>query len=289
MIRAEIQKSFLGPNSEKLDLDFRLQIEKGEFVVLYGVSGAGKTSLIKMIAGLLKPDRGRIEVDGRIWFDSESKIDLPIRKRNLGFAFQENSLYPNLNVRENLEFALPSKNSDRSLLEELVSIMNIESLMERRIEGLSGGQKQRICLTRAVLRKPEYLFLDEPFSSLDRDMRFQLQASIRKLHKELQTTTILVSHEIPEIFKLSNKVFVIDSGKILRSGTPMEIFHNKGSDRRIVNTGEIVDIDAGGTLTVWAMNTLIRVESNESFPILRPGDKVEIEFDYREIKIVKTE
>lgn len=288
MIRARGSKTFYGKNQEVFRLEFDFELESNEFVSLHGISGAGKTSLIKTIAGLIRPDEGRIEVEDQIWFDSDKKIDLPIAKRNIGFVFQESSLFPNMTVRENLEFALPSKKSNPAILFELVEVMNIGDLLDRKIQGLSGGQKQRISLARAVIRRPRYLFLDEPFSSLDRPMRFQLQALIQRLHRELESTTILISHEIPEIFRLSNQVFIMDTGRILKKGSPREIFQQTNSSNRIVNVGEVVEVHKeSSVIIVWMMNALIEIKSTPNISELSPGDKVEVEFDYTEMKVRK--
>ncbi|MBN2722283.1 MAG: ATP-binding cassette domain-containing protein, partial [Campylobacterales bacterium] len=157
-----------------LQAHFELTINDGEFLTLFGLSGAGKTTLMRMIAGLEIPDNGRIEVDGEVWFDSELKINLPPQKRSVGFVFQDYALFPTMNVRQNLLFAAEN-NSQRKYVDTLLEMIELTSLSERLPATLSGGQKQRVALARALVRHPKILLLDEPLSALDPAMRQKLQ------------------------------------------------------------------------------------------------------------------
>ncbi|TGK87677.1 ATP-binding cassette domain-containing protein [Leptospira noumeaensis] len=227
MIKIDIQKTFISKSSKTLHFDFQCEIPLYQTNSLFGESGVGKTTFLKMLSGLLTPDRGFISVDGQTWFDSEKKINLPIVSRSIGFLFQESSLYPNMNVRENLEFAFPKGKGDQSFLKDLISIAEVGDLLDQKVEGLSGGQKQRLALVRALIQKPKYLFLDEPFTSLDHRIRNQIVSLIQSLQNRLQMTIILISHEIPELIKLSKKVYLVSEGQIHSSGHPMEIFRQK--------------------------------------------------------------
>ena len=180
MIHIDLQKTLKSAHGE-MNLDIKITIEKGEFVTLYGDSGAGKTSTFRMIAGLLKADSGKIRVNENTWFDASSRINLPPQKRKVGFVFQDYALFPNMTVRQNLEYAL-DKNQDRNIITQLIETVELGQLQNRKPETLSGGQKQRVALARALVQKPEILLLDEPMSALDSKMRLKLQDYILKVH-----------------------------------------------------------------------------------------------------------
>jgi len=212
MIQAHIYKTLSTANGKML-LDIQLNIKKGQFVTLYGPSGTGKTSTLRTLAGLLSVDKGQIVVDDKIWFDSEKKINVSPQQRRIGYVFQDYALFPNMTVRKNLEFAL-EKDQDRSIIQELITIVELEELQHRKPETLSGGQQQRVALVRALVRKPEILLLDEPLSALDIKMRTKLQDYILKVHRKYELTTILVSHDVGEIMKMSDEIYCLENGKI---------------------------------------------------------------------------
>lgn len=225
----------------KLPLDVSFHLNKGDFMALYGNSGAGKTTILRILAGLTSSTNSYIKVDGEIWDDSEKKIHQSIQKRAVGFVFQDFALFPNLTVRENLTFAL-QKGDDKNIVEELMEIMEIQGLSNSKPQNLSGGQKQRVALARAIVRKPKILLLDEPLSSLDDEMRIKLQDYILKIHRHFNLTTILVSHHLPEIFKLCNQVLVLDKGKIVKEGSPSTVFSENKLSSKFSVTGEILSI-----------------------------------------------
>jgi len=198
------------------------RIESGEFAALFGPSGAGKTTLLHMLAGLAKPRRGTIRVDGVTWFDAAQKINLPPQRRSIGLVFQDQALFPNLTVRQNIAYALAS--GEESWLGELIELSGLTSLQHRFPANLSGGQKQRVALARALARKPASLLLDEPLSALDSSVRLQLQEELHRLHYRFGLTTLLVSHDIGEVFKLAQRVLRMELGKIVQSGSPAEVF-----------------------------------------------------------------
>ena len=205
-----------------LQLTVDTEIDSGIFATLFGPSGAGKTTILRMLAGLAQPDSGRIVVDGITWFDAERNINLPPQKRAIGFVFQDYALFPNLSVRENIAYA--TAKNDTAWMDELLGLAELNALQHRLPATLSGGQKQRVALARALARKPELLLLDEPLSALDSAMRAQLQNDLLQLHQRFGLTTLLVSHDIGEVFKLSQRVYHLDSGRISQAGTPAEIF-----------------------------------------------------------------
>ena len=225
MIELNCIKSLNGANG-KFYLDVNLNVKKGEFVALYGKSGSGKTTLLRLIAGFETPDSGMIKAGGRTLFDGKNFT--PPQSRNIGFLFQDYALFPNMNVMKNLLFA----NNDVNLARKLLNLVEMSSLENAAISQLSGGQKQRAALARALMRKPEILLLDEPLSALDNAMREKLQDYLAKVHAEFGMTTILVSHDVAEIYKLASKVFVLDGGKITQEGGPGEIFlRHRGSQK----------------------------------------------------------
>lgn len=249
----------------ELPLDISLTFEKGQFISIYGNSGAGKTTILRILAGLTKAEKVQIEVGNEIWDDSQKKQHLPVQKRSIGFVFQDFALFPNLTVKENLEFAL-SKNDSNEIVLELIELMELQSLQNSKAQHLSGGQKQRVALARAIVRKPEILLLDEPLSALDDNMRFKLQDYILKIHQKYQLTTLMISHSIPEIFKLSDKVIVVDKGKIIKEGTPNTVFAEEKISSKFKLTGEIISIiksDIIYVIQVFSGNNIIKVVATE--------------------------
>lgn len=218
MIDISIEKNLVGADGP-FDLKVNTTIQQGELVTLYGPTGAGKSSVVRMIAGLMAPDHGSIRVNKETWFDDGSKINVPPQERNIGMVFQDYALFPNMTVRENLEFAL-SKGEDRSIVDELLGISGLTNLQHKRPALLSGGQKQRVALTRALVRRPQLLLLDEPLSALDTQMRSKLQDYIAEFHESLGLTTILISHDFFEVRKLAKRVLVLENGMIVRDCSP---------------------------------------------------------------------
>ena len=194
MIEVSIQKKLKAPFGE-MNLDIQTNIEQGQFVTLYGKSGAGKTSTLRILAGLLEPDNGKISIHGNILLDTSNKINLAPQKRKIGFVFQDYALFPNMTIFENLSFAL-QKNQSKKILDELIEMMEIGNLRSEKPQHLSGGQQQRVALARALVQKPELLLLDEPLAALDNEMRNKLQQYIIQVHREFKLTTILISHDV---------------------------------------------------------------------------------------------
>lgn len=228
MIKISIEKA-IPTTLYSQPLRVNLEISTGEFVVIYGKSGVGKTSLLRMIAGLLKPDQGVIEVNQQIWFNHLNKVNLPIQKRHLGFVFQELALFPNMTVMENLLYAANNP-KDQSYLQRLLNITDMQSLRSRKPATLSGGQQQRLAIIRALARKPTILLLDEPFSSLDYQLAQQLRAELKILHKELKFTTLLVSHDPNDINGQIDQLVELKHGNAHQlRGTALHPTQNKSS------------------------------------------------------------
>jgi molybdate transport system ATP-binding protein len=258
-------------------LDISFELEKGRLLTLYGPSGAGKTTLLRMLAGLTDMENGYIECEGEIWCDTRAKLNKPVRKRSVGMVFQDFALFPNMTVRENLEFAL-QKGDDKKSVDELIGLMELGALQNIGPSRLSGGQQQRVALARAIVRKPGLLLLDEPLSALDDEMRFRLQEYILKAHRQYGLTTILVSHYLPEIFRLSDEVICLEKGHIQRQGKPSAVFESGKISGKFKITGEIVEIvpaDIVFIVTVLSANNLVKVIATaEEVAGLQPGVKV---------------
>jgi molybdate transport system ATP-binding protein len=225
-----------------LNAHFELTIRDGEFLTLFGPSGAGKTTLLRLIAGLETPDRGIIEVDGDVWFDSTKKINLPPQKRSIGFVFQDYALFPTMSVRDNLLFAADNA-EQRHNVDELLELIELTNLAHRLPSTLSGGQKQRVALARALVRHPKILLLDEPLSALDPSIRQKLQDELALIHERLGVTTLLVSHDIAETVKLSDRLASVELGKIIRIADPMDFFSPQTLSGKLQLIGEVLKIE----------------------------------------------
>lgn len=248
----------------------------GEIVGFYGPSGVGKTTLLRILAGLSVPDTGFIVVGGRVWLDTAKGINLPPQQRRVGFVFQNYALFPNMTVRENLRFA--QHHSDKKHIEELLDVFGLTRLQNRRPDFLSGGQKQRVALARALARRPELLLLDEPLSALDHEMRSALQDEILKIHKLWGLTTILVSHDLPEVFKLCSRVITFKDGKVTDDGNPYAIFTRNRTSGKLQFVAEVLRVDREDVLdilTLFIGNAPVKVAvSIDQKKRYHPGEKV---------------
>ncbi|MGY6559608.1 MAG: ABC transporter ATP-binding protein [Nitritalea sp.] len=218
MIHLTLEKKLSGADGP-FTLQVDLAIAKGEFLALYGPSGAGKTSILRMLAGFMRPDAGHIQVGDETWFHSSKSLHVPPQKRSIGMVFQAYSLFPNMSVYENLAFALPKGASPESI-RELLALIELEGLQDKRPHILSGGQKQRVALARAILRKPKILLLDEPLSALDTKMRRKLQDMLLTVHARYDMSTVLVSHDLLEVQRLASRMCLLEGGSIAYDGAP---------------------------------------------------------------------
>jgi molybdate transport system ATP-binding protein len=234
MIKIDINKKLHGADGE-MNLEVNLTIEQGEFVALAGQSGAGKTTLLRILAGL-ESSQGVIEIGNEVWQDKN--FSLEPQKRKIGFVFQEYALFSNMSVEENLLFV----KKDRALAEKLLEITELTALKKRLPNTLSGGQKQRVSLCRAMMNRPKLLLMDEPLSALDPTMRTKLQKEILLLHKEFKTTTIMVSHDPSEIYRLASRVVVLKLGKVVNSGTAKEVLLKTNGSQKFSFEGELLEI-----------------------------------------------
>ncbi len=234
MIKIDINKKLHGANGQ-MNLNVNLEIKNGEFLALAGLSGSGKTTLLRILAGLEEAN-GTIEIDNNIWLND--KFCLPSQKREIGFVFQDYALFPNFSVLENLLYV----KKDKELANHLLKITELEELKNRMPQTLSGGQKQRVSLCRALMNRPKILLMDEPLSALDSNMRTKLQSEILTLHKEFNTTTIMVSHDPSEIYRLANRTVILNFGEIINDGTPKDILLKTKGSQKFSFEGELLDI-----------------------------------------------
>ncbi|RUM63663.1 MAG: ABC transporter ATP-binding protein [Sulfurospirillum sp.] len=272
MIRIDVRKTLLGATGA-MPMHIDLEIEEGTFLAVAGESGSGKTTLLRILAGLEQAE-GEIRVGQERWL--EGTFSLPPQKRRIGFVFQEYALFENMSVEENLLFV----RKDKQLAEHLLQITELHELKNRLPASLSGGQKQRVSLCRAMMNRPKILLMDEPLSALDPAMRAKLQQEISQLHKEFQTTTIMVSHDPSEIYRLAERVVVVEEGKIVKEGTPSEILLQTSGSQKFSFEGEVLEIKKADLLYVAIVaigQQLVEVViSRNDARRLNPGDTVRV-------------
>ncbi len=276
MIELDIKKKLLGAQGE-FDLEVKLRIEHGELVAVFGQSGAGKTTLLRCIAGLTGPDEGRIRINGKTWFENKRRTKLPERQRRVGYMFQDYALFPNMSVRGNIEFAL-RRGANRQRVSELIEVMALGQLQHRKPHSLSGGQQQRVALARALAAEPHILLLDEPFSALDQETKLFLQDEVLRLHRHFGLTTVMVNHDVGEVYRLSKRVLIIEQGRLVRDGPPAEVFGAGRAGGKFSFAGEVLAIEAADVVYVVTLlvgNQIVRVIATaDEAQRLNPGERV---------------
>ena len=284
-------------------LDLAVRFETGERITaLFGRSGAGKTSVVNMIAGLLRPARGRIEVDGKLLFDSARGIDLPTARRRVGYVFQEGRLFPHLTVRRNLLFGHDLVPPAERYVElgHIAALLGLQDLLERRPGDLSGGEKQRVAIGRALLASPRVLLLDEPLAALDAHRREEILRYLELLRDEVRVPVVYVSHAVEEVVRLADTVVLMAGGRTHAVGDVEEIMGRP--DLRpgggVFEGGAVIDARVtaqdmayelatlafdGGTLTVTNLDALVgepvrvRVRARDVSIALEPPRGVSIQ------------
>ena len=272
MISIDINKRLHGVSGE-MSLDVKLDIKENSFVSISGKSGSGKTTLLRILAGLERAS-GEIKVGSEVWLDS--KINLATQKRKIGFVFQDYALFENMSVEQNLLFV----SKDKKLASHLLKITYLEALKERYTGTLSGGQQQRVSLCRAMMNEPKLLLMDEPLSALDSAMRVKLQDEILQMQQEFGTTTLMISHDPSEIYKLSERVVILDNGKVINDGTPKEVLLKTKGSQKFSFDGKILDmtqIDVIYVAVVSIGQQIVEVVISElEMKNLKIGDSVNV-------------
>ena len=234
IIRARsVAKSY---GSEKVLADFNLDVWNGAIVGILGVSGSGKTTALRLIAGFEKPDSGIIEMRNEVISSDETY--LPPEQRNVGMVFQDYALFPHLNVKDNIAFGLSKHQIKSGRLEEVIDMCNLSSYRNKLPQELSGGQQQRVALARAIAPNPEVILLDEPFTSLDAHMARDLRDEVMTLLRETETTAIIVTHDQEEALSVCDVVSVLENGSVIQSATPQEIYLNPVSQTVANSVGD---------------------------------------------------
>lgn len=205
-------------------LDVNIEVEN-EVLALFGASGCGKSTVLKCIAGIMKPDRGKIVLDGKVLFDSEKRINLTPQKRNVGYLFQQYALFPNMTVEQNIACGIHRK-KDPEKIAQMIEAVDLKGMEKKYPSQLSGGQQQRTALARILIGEPDILMLDEPFSALDTHLRYQMEQEVHQVIKRFGKTVLLVSHDMDEVYRLSERVAVMKDGRIEKIGPKRELFLN---------------------------------------------------------------
>ncbi len=253
------------------ELDVQFDLAVGSLTALVGPSGSGKTTLLRLLAGLEKPSRGCIEINGVRWLDTARRINLPPQQRSIGYVFQDTALFPNMTVRENIQFAAPAGHPE--LVDQLIQETGLATFIGQKPSALSGGQRQRVALARALVRRPTVLLLDEPFAALDPDSSGQLRQLLLKLHQSWGTTTLLVSHHETDVQVLADRVIRLAQGRIQSDRV------NERTDVSITAASEpIRHIYFDETSQEWVVqtDTLLLRSTNSAWGKLQVNDSIRI-------------
>ena len=262
--------------------DINLDVRDGEFMVFVGPSGCGKSTLLRMIAGLEEITGGTLSIGGRV------VNEVPPAQRGIAMVFQSYALYPHMNLYDNMAFGLklanvPKPEIDR-LVQQAAKILNIDHLLDRKPKDLSGGQRQRVAIGRAIVRKPDVFLFDEPLSNLDAALRVRMRYEFAKLHKDLKTTMIYVTHDQVEAMTLADRIVVLSAGKIEQVGAPLELYEHPdnlfvagfiGSPRMNFIEAELLTATASEATVKLKDGATVRCAlEGTSLPGIKAGDKV---------------
>lgn len=252
---------------------------------IFGPSGSGKTSLMNAICGLAKPEKGSISINGQKVFSTLEKLNVPVEKRRIGYVFQEGRLFPHLSVEKNLRYGMTNKDSS-GLFNKIVAMLNLGHLLNSKPAKISGGERQRTALGRALLSSPEILLLDEPFSALDANLRQQILPFLLKIHQSFRIPILVVSHDITDLLKLTNRICLMQSGRVIGHGEYHELLRKPDlqhifSRHSLINainmTVSRVDLETGITqLSYGESHNWIKVVIEKSRLNYSKGDQIKI-------------
>ena len=289
----DIWKSF-GKNVALKEIN--LAVRKGEFFTIIGPSGCGKTTLLRIIAGFYTPDKGNV------YFNKKDVTYLPAWEKNIGFVFQNYALWPNMNVFENIAYGLKIRKMPRDYIEKKVKqsleMVNLPGIEKQRPEELSGGMQQRVAIARVIVINPSLLLLDEPLSNLDAKLRVSLRKQIKDIQKELSITAIYVTHDQEEALEISDRIAVMNIGKLQQTGEPEEVYNHPNNlfIAGFLGEGNFIKgrIEQSGEFIADDLNLKLRTKSSAAIQdvtlMIRPEDIsiVSSEEDYHiEGKIIK--
>ncbi len=268
----DLAKSFPGGPSFR----FQLKLRESGTTVLFGPSGSGKTTLLRMIAGLDRPDRGRIDFGEQVWFDSESGANVATKDRRVGYVTQESALFPHLTVRDNVGFGVAAE-ARAERVGEMLTLVGVADLATRFPHELSGGQKQRVSLARAVAAQPRILLLDEPLSALDAAARDSLRRDLGRFLRAVSLPAVLVTHDRAEALALGDDVALIGEGRVLQQGAIADVFSRPAS----VEAARVVGVEAvvPARITSRTIDGLVTLDAaGVSLTALDPGEGINLVF-----------
>lgn len=277
----------------EIDLElpgFELQVRlvaASSSLVLFGPSGAGKSLLLQAVAGLLRPDRGRIVLNERVLFDGQAGLDLPPQARRVGLVFQHYALFPHLTVERNLAFGLPGARRGDERVRAMAHMLRVESLLDARPGDLSGGERQRVAVGRALLPEPDLLLLDEPLSALDTNRRERLRWELLQITSELEIPTIFVTHDLEEAYLMGEELAIMEGGRVLQAGPRDEVLFSPRSRlvARLTATRNIFTAEMTEAGKVAVGDTELTVPSLKQ----RPGLEALLAIRPEHIRVVRPE
>ncbi|MFP4383141.1 MAG: ABC transporter ATP-binding protein [Spirochaetia bacterium] len=255
-----------------------LDVPDGEFVSLLGPSGCGKTTTLRMIAGFIEPTAGTVEIGGKIFSDPHAGIFIPPEQRNLGMVFQSYAVWPHMNVYKNIAYPLKVRKTAKAEIKERVQRaaeqVKMPELLKRYPGQLSGGQQQRVALARALVAQPKVLLLDEPLSNLDAKLREEMRLEIKELQRRIGITIIFVTHDQVEAMVLSDRIAVMNKGKILQVGSPREIYENPADEfaARFIGAANLIPLEDGTSHAEGDPGFILPVCGKRGFAVIRPED-----------------
>lgn len=278
---------------KNFDLKIRETFSPG-ITGIFGPSGSGKTSLLQAIAGLEKPLKGFITVSGRTLFDSSRNINVPVENRNIGYVFQEGRLFPHMDIRKNLMYGWMNNRSNKIGFDEVVDLLQLDGLLDSKPGSISGGERQRVALGRSLLSSPDILLLDEPFSAVDIRLRKQILPFILRIQRKVNIPVLVVSHDLPDLLRLTNKLIIIDEGYCLGHGEYHDLLRipqisNFFGDKSLVNslTVKVKSSSSESDLTLLAHpeNPEVVIKCNRSSEEYRKEQEVRIFIDADDIAL----